>query len=339
MYGFEEKDFLGVMHGAADNISKIEQAVDAVFEKGCENIFLVGSGGTYSMTSPIAYLLKSESTLEWYHEIAAELVAAKPKKLGKKSLLITASLTGTTKETNAAAEYAVSVGADVIALVGDTESPLGKIATYAIGNAASNDNLCEEINLQLTAMAAYLMKKNGDMDQARYDRLVANLKKMPEVLLEVRRENDERALAFATKHKDTKFHMCVGAGNTWGETYCFAMCVLEEMQWIATKSIHAAEFFHGTVEMTEKDMSFMLFKGEDATRALVDRVERFVEQYSDVVQIWDTKDYKMEGIDEDMRTYVAPMVMATQLERVSAHFEHLRNHSLDIRRYYRTVKY
>ena len=67
--------------------------------------------------------------------------------------------------------------------------------------------------------------------------------------------------------------MFVGAGNTWGETYCFAMCVLEEMQWIATKSIHAAEFFHGTIEMTEKDMSFVLIKGEDETRPLVDRVE------------------------------------------------------------------
>ncbi len=40
-----------------------------------------------------------------------------------------------------------------------------------------------------------------------------------------------------------------------------------------------------------------------------------------------------------MRQYVAPMVMATALERVSAHFEKVRDHSLDIRRYYRTVEY
>lgn len=162
---------------------------------------------------------------------------------------------------------------------------------------------------------------------------------MPEVLQKVREDNDERALAFAEKHKDTKFHMCVGAGNTWGETYCFAMCVLEEMQWIATKSIHAAEFFHGTVEMTEKDMSFMLFKGEDETRPLLDRVEKFVRKYSDVVQVWDTKDYELKGVDPSVRGLVSPLVMAAQLERVSAHFEHVRNHSLEIRRYYRTVKY
>lgn len=105
------------------------------------------------------------------------------------------------------------------------------------------------------------------------------------------------------------------------------------------KSIHAAEFFHGTVEMTDKNMSFMLFKGEDETRPLVDRVENFVRKYSDVVQVWDTRDYPLEGIDADMRKYVSPMVMSTQLERVSAHFEHVKDHSLDIRRYYRTVEY
>jgi sugar isomerase (SIS) len=55
--------------------------------------------------------------------------------------------------------------------------------------------------------------------------------------------------------------------------------------------------------------------------------------------VWDTKDFELEGIDEDMRKFMSPMVMSSQLERVSAHFEHVRNHSLEIRRYYRTVEY
>lgn len=89
----------------------------------------------------------------------------------------------------------------------------------------------------------------------------------------------------------------------------------------------------------EDGMSFMLMKGEDETRPLVDRVENFVRKYSDVVEVWDTKDFELEGIDEDMRKFMSPMVMSSQLERVSAHFEHVRNHSLEIRRYYRTVEY
>lgn len=337
MYGFDNDRFLNVMNGAVGNIDQINKIADSVSKKGFNNIYLLGTGGTYAILSPLAYFLKTNSNLMYYHDIAAEVVASKPKSLTKNSLIITASLSGTTKETIELVEYANSVGATTIGFVGNAETPLGKSVTYCVENDAENDNLVEELHVQLFALGARLMRNNNEFEE--YDEFVKTLKLMPKVLLTVRQENDKKALNFATKHKNTKFHMFVGSGNTWGETYCFAMCVLEEMQWIATKSIHAAEFFHGTVEMTEKDMSFVLLKGEDETRSLVDRVEKFVRKYSDVVEVFDTKDFELNGVSENMRKYISPMVMATQLERVSAHLENVTGHSLDIRRYYRTVEY
>ena len=337
MYGFEEERFTSVLRGAVAQINKINEVVDKLSSEGYKNLYLLGTGGTYAIISPLAYLLKTNSNLVFYHDIAAETLKVKPKSLGKGSIVITASLTGTTQETIDVVEYAKSVGAITIGFVGDEKTPLGKAVDYCIANDAENDNLVEELHLQFFALGARFMKNNNEFSE--YDEFIETLKRMPEVLLQVRKDNDEHALNFAKKHKDTNFHMFVGAGNTWGETYCFAMCVLEEMQWIATKSIHAAEFFHGTIEMTNKNMSFVLLKGEDETRPLVDRVEKFVTEYSDVVEVFDTKTYALDGIKPAMRKYVSPMVMATQLERVSAHFEHVRNHSLELRRYYRTVKY
>ncbi|MEZ0117765.1 UNVERIFIED_ORG: fructoselysine-6-phosphate deglycase [Heyndrickxia coagulans] len=337
MYGFENERFLNVMHGAVNQIEKINEVADAVCKKGFKNIYLLGTGGTYAIISPLAYMFKVNSELVYYHDIAAEILKAKPKSLTKDSLVITSSLSGTTQETIDVVNYANSVGATTIGFTGDANTPFGQVVDYCISNDAENDTLVEELHIQLFALGARLMKNNGEFPE--YEEFINSLRKMPEVLLKVREENDERAQKFAEKHKDTKFHMFVGAGNTWGETYCFAMCVLEEMQWIATKSIHAAEFFHGTIEMTEKDLSFVLLKGEDETRPLVTRVENFVKKYSDYVEIFDTKDFALEGISESMRKYVSPMVMATQLERVSAHFERVRNHSLEIRRYYRKVSY
>lgn len=337
MYGFKEERFLEVMHGAVNKIEEINKIADEISERGFKNIYLLGTGGTYAILSPLAYMLKVNSDLVYYYDIAAEVLNAKPKSLGKDSIVITASLSGTTQEAIDIVKYANSLGATTIGFVGDEETPFGKELKYCVANNAENDNLVEELHLQIFALGARLMKNNREFPE--YEEFINTLKKMPEVLLKVRKENDERALKFAKKHKNTKFHMFVGAGNTWGETYCFAMCVLEEMQWIATKSIHAAEFFHGTIEMTERDMSFVLLKGEDETRALVDRVERFVTRYSDVVEVFDTKDYALQGVSDSMRKYISPMVMATQLERVSSHLEKERNHSLDIRRYYRTVKY
>lgn len=97
MYGYEDKTYNEVLTQAVNNIEEINQAVDAICEKGYKNLYLVGTGGTYAMASPLSYLIKTNSTIPWYYEIAAELVTAKPKQLTKDSVVITASLSGTIK--------------------------------------------------------------------------------------------------------------------------------------------------------------------------------------------------------------------------------------------------
>ena len=138
---------------------------------------------------------------------------------------------------------------------------------------------------------------------------------------------------------DTDYHFLVGGGNLWGFTYLYSMCILEEMQWLRTTRVHSAEFFHGSLELLEEDTSVIVFQGEDETRALTDRVERFVKQVSKDVTVFDTKDYPLEGISPEFRGLVAPIVLDTVMGRVSKHLERVRNHSLDLRRYYRVVEY
>ena len=73
--------------------------------------------------------------------------------------------------------------------------------------------------------------------------------------------------------------------------------------------------------------------------SLSNKVDFLLIELADIDIVWDTKDYELKGVDPSVRGLVSPLVMAAQLERVSAHFEHVRNHSLEIRRYYRTVEY
>ena len=79
MYGFQNEDFLKTLNGAVAQIGEINRIADKVSDLGYKNIYLVGTGGTYAIISPLAYMLKTNSTLVWYHEIAAELLAAKPR--------------------------------------------------------------------------------------------------------------------------------------------------------------------------------------------------------------------------------------------------------------------
>ena len=117
------------------------------------------------------------------------------------------------------------------------------------------------------------------------------------------------------------------------------MCIMEEMQWMPTRPISAANFFHGTLEVIERDVPVMLIKGEDKTRALMDRVEKFVNTISACVTVFDTKEYELKGISEEFRWLLSPLVARSSFQRVSVHLEHNRRHPLGIRRYYRRLEY
>ena len=118
------------------------------------------------------------------------------------------------------------------------------------------------------------------------------------------------------------------------------MCILEEMQWIRTKSIQSAEFFHGTLEVIEKDTPVFLVKGVDATRPIDDRVENLIKKLSDEAVIIDVADFKTPHVDDEFKEIIASSIVTTILdERLAIHYERVTGHDLTIRRYYRQFEY
>ncbi|PLS07954.1 SIS domain-containing protein [Neobacillus cucumis] len=337
MLNFNREKYLKVTGGAIGLREEMERVVDKVYEKGFKNLFLIGSGGAVATFYPFEFMVNSTSTIPAYAEIAAEFVLQNHKQFSENSLVILSSLSGTTEETVAAAKYCKDRGAATIGLTGEYNQPLADIVDFPLVNFAENDFASDSNQLVLFHLLFRLMHKNGDFPE--YERFAAQLETLPEKLIEAKEQFEAKAEAFAIAYKDEPYHMVVGSGNTWGRAYSYAMCVLEEMQWIKTKSIHAAEFFHGTLEIVEEDTSVILFKGEDETRPLMDRVEQFAEKYTKKLTVLDTKDYPLEGISEEFRKYLSPIVISTLLQRLSVHLEDKRNHSLEIRRYYRTVAY
>ncbi|MBT2657773.1 SIS domain-containing protein [Bacillus sp. ISL-18] len=337
MLNFSREKYLKVTGGAIGLREEIERVVDQVYQKGFKNLFLIGSGGAVATFYPFEYIVNSTSTIPAYAEIAAEFVLQNNKQLSEESLVILSSLSGTTEETVAAAKYCKERGATTIGITGEYNKPLADTVDFPLVNFAENDFASDSNQLVLFHLIFKLMHKNGDFPE--YERFASQLEILPEKLIEAKEKFEPKAEAFAIVYKDEPYHMVVGSGTTWGRAYSYAMCVLEEMQWIKTKSIHAAEFFHGTIELVEEDTSMILLKGEDETRPLMNRVERFAEQYTKKLTVLDTKDYALEGISLEFRKYLSPIVTSTLLQRLSVHLEDKRNHSLEIRRYYRTVAY
>ncbi|UUZ96658.1 SIS domain-containing protein [Paenibacillus sp. P25] len=337
MLNFDEQKYLQVVNGAVSLRNQIECAVDEASERGFKNLFLLGSGGAIASMYAYEYLINTHSSLPVYAEIAAEFSLMHHKQFGKDSLVILSSLSGTTQETVEAAKYCKQIGAVTIGLTGEAGTPLAELVDYPLINYAENDFASDSVNIQLLYLTFRLLNKRGEFPE--YEAFADQLDRMPSVLLQVKEAAEKKAEQFALKYKDETYHMVVGAGSLWGRAYSYAMCVLEEMQWIRTKSIHAAEFFHGTLEVVDEETSILLLKGEDETRPLADRVQRFAERYTRKLTVFDTADYELDGISPAFRKPLSPLVTASALQRVSVHLEDKRKHSLEHRRYYRVVEY
>ena len=162
---------------------------------------------------------------------------------------------------------------------------------------------------------------------------------MPENVVNVYKKADAQMEAYAKQYCDEPITYLVGSGNLEDWAVCYGMCIMEEMQWMRTRPISAANFFHGTLEVIERDIPVILIKGEDKTRPEMERVEKFVNRVSRKVTVFDTKEFELKGISDEFRGMLSPIVMRSAFMRLNVHLEECRKHPIDIRRYYKALDY
>lgn len=333
MLGFDETAFRTQTASAVALRPQIEELVDQLLAQGIDNVLLVGAGGTYSQMWPYELLARERSTLPVRAAIAAELVVAGDALLGERTAAVFTSVTGTTEDVVRAIEYVKQFGATTISFTGQAGSP---IAT-GVDHALVSEPKTWPFDMQLLLLIGRLLERRGEFDG--YTSLADELVNLPDALVAAAEQAEPKAAAFAEAHKDTDYYFLIGGGPLWSFTYLYSMCILEEMQWLRTTRVHSAEFFHGSLELLEEDTSVIIFQGEDRTRPLTDRAEAFAKRISNDVSVFDTRDYALEGFSPENRALIAPIVLDTVMGRVSKHLERVREHSLDLRRYYRVMDY
>ncbi len=337
MLSFDPDRYVRIQSGAAALADRLYDAVSQCLGAGGRNLFFVGSGGAGILMLPAAQLLASHSTLPVQVVNPAELVESGNVNLGPDSLVVIPSLSGTTSESVAALQFCRDAGATILALTGHDGTPLADGADHGFVNFAEDDTSCESFYLQSLLVALAVLDVRGEMDG--HAGIVAQLQRLPELLLGVKEQAEKQADEVAARLQGSDFHVISGAGSTWAEAWYYGMCILEEMQWIRTRPVHSSDFFHGTLELLEQGVSVVLLKGEDTSRPLVERVEKFAATVTDQVLVLDAADYDLPGIEAAVRSMISPVILAAVLERVSAHLEVRTDHPLTTRRYYKRVAY
>lgn len=329
--------YIGIQSGAVALAGKIDAIIGEWLHQGARNLFFAGTGGAAILMQPAAQMLQRASAFPVHADITAELVAGGHGQLGPQSIIVIPSVSGTTKESVELVELCKAKGAKVLSLVGHAGTPLARDATATLVNFAEDDTSCENFYIQSLLVALSVLHHRGEIKT--YAATVAELKTLPELLLGVKDQFRDRAEKYAAEIEREPYHLISAAGNCWPEAWYFGMCILEEMQWVKTRPVHAADFFHGPLELIEKGVSVAVYKGEDTYRPLAERVERFASQYTDKLFVLDTTAFALPGLSPATRAMAAPAILSSALERLSEYLAARRNHPLTTRRYYKRVPY
>src|SRR5699024_4257685 len=198
-------------------------------------------GGTYVSAMQAVIHMKEKSSIETFVQNAAEYDVTGNKRITDKTLVIISSVSGTTEEVVKAIKKVNEVGSTVLGFIDKADSPLAKLCTHVI-------TYPENEQLKFFMVGDRLMNLAGEFPD--YEEFYKEMDEhFAEDIVEVAKKSDSFGKEFAEKHHDDDIHYFVGAGNQWGATYSYAMCYWEEQHWLKTKSIEAAEFFHGMFEI------------------------------------------------------------------------------------------
>ena len=330
MLKFDEQKQIENVRGALALRTQIERIVDSA-AYGLINLCWLGIGGTWASCLQAAVHMREKTSLEVFAENAAEYVATGNRRVGKGTFVVISSVTGTTPEMVRAVAKARADGARVLGFIDEAGAELAKNVDWCVCYPHN-----EQLKFFMTA-DRILFDAGEFADYADYyAELDAHL---AQDLTDVEKAADGFAADFAAKHLHDPIHYYVGAGIQYGEVYSYAMCYCEEMHWLRTKSIHAAEFFHGMLEIVEKDTPVTVFVGEDSQRPLAERVVRFLPKVCENYTVIDSKDYALPGISEKYRGSLSHLVTHAVTNRIDAHLEALSGHDMNIRRYYRKMEY
>ena len=203
--------------------------------------------------------------------------------MGPGSLVVLASYTGKTKETVQAAKTAKATGATVIAAAKEG-SPLAEAVDVAFSGKSDL--------FELLVAYALLEATGADIDA---DAVAAAFEALPDAVLSAVKEAESLLADIAESFKDEPITYVLGSGPNYGWAYGFAMCFLQEMQWMHAAAFNTGEFFQGAFEMVDDDTAVLLWLGEDATRPMAERGKRFLDTYCKKAKYIDVADLTLPG--------------------------------------------
>ena len=291
---------------------------DIVAKHNVENVAFVGCGASKAELYPAKYFLANCSKkLRVAHYTANEFNYDTPDWLGDTTVVITASLGGSTA----------------------AGSALTKEADYTIvhGFEANYAAKLEKMGYVL-ALAVEILQQVEGFDK--YDKMIEGLTNVFEAAENAANSARKSAKEFAEKYKDAPVVYVMSSGASMEVAYSTSICLMMEMQWVNSGSFHSGEFFHGPFEIVDKDVPFILLMNDGKTRPVDARALTFLHRFDALTTVVDAKDYGLgNAVDSSVITYFNPLMHTAVFRVYAEELSYVRQHPLTLRRYMWKLEY
>lgn len=317
----------------------VKSIIEEILKNEKENVYFVGCGASKADLYPGYYFLKHNAKIKSGHITANEFNYDTPKDVGEKSIVITASLGGTTPETIEATNKAKELGASVITLTNNGSSAIAQNADYVIEHGFK-ESYAAKLEKMTYALKIAIEIANQLEGVEHYESYIEGFEKLPEVIEKVVKGVRSDAKEFAKKFEKADPVYVLGSGPTAEVAYATSLCLMLEMQWINSASVHSGEFFHGALEITDKDVPFLVFMNEGRTRKLDERLLAFLLRFNANVSVIDGKDFALSTeFGSKVVDYFNPLVLTAVMRIYAEELSYIRDHSLSKRRYMWKLEY
>ena len=245
-----------------------------------KNVYFLACGGSLVDLYPGYYFLRAESAVmdaQWIP--AREFALTPPRKLGKDSLLVICSHSGKTKECLEAAKAGMEAGAAVVTMTHapgsacDTDEWISIVYDWAPGVKEAEKP--QGIVLRLLNELMKIQEPGYGL----YDKIAEGFDKIDEIIAEAVKDQQNAAWLFAEKYSEEPNLYIMASGASYSQAYGFAICSLQEMQWMDCGYLNSAEYFHGPFEVTDEDHLYILMMSRGRNRMMDERVLTFLEKY------------------------------------------------------------
>lgn len=304
------------------------------------HVIFVGCGASKADLYPAKFFLdQNAKKLRVSHYTANEFNYSTPADVNENTVVISASLGGTTPETVEANAVAKSKGATVISLTMKENAPLTKDADYAIihGFSENYGAKLEKMGNCLQLAVEFLNQIEG---YENYDKMMAGFEKIYPFIDKCAKDAGKVAKQFAERFKDETEIYVMSSGATHEVAYATSICLMMEMQWINSGTFHDGEFFHGPFEIVDKDVPFILMMNDGKTRPMDQRALTFLERFDAKVEVVDALDWGLSSnFDKEVVDYFNPFLLSAVFRVYAEELSYAREHPLTKRRYMWKLEY